>query len=132
MTAATHGAISGTRQPERVPLATLVGEAVDAGVIDWLTDRVTEDGAKLTTHAGHGGLLAALAMAAQRRIADGTGPVRFTVCWDPADPVPIDVDCNPACTLAVVRDLCVLVAATCTNPRPTVTIHRGGREIQSL
>ena len=113
---------------EPVTVAVAVSEGIDAGVVDWLVDRLMEDRIALT---GGGGLLPELATAVQHRITAGQEPVRFAVTWDPPT-ITITVDCNSACTLAAVRDVCLLIASTCNDHRPVVYIKRDGRTIQSL
>ena len=114
--------------PEPVSVATVVGEGIDSGVVDWLVDRATEDRMVLT---GDGGLLPELAAAVQNRITAGSQPVQFIVTWDPPT-ITVTVDCNSACTLATVRDVCLIIATTCTDHRPVVYIKRDGKTIQSL
>ena len=114
--------------PEPVPVAVAVSEGIDAGVVDWLVDRQTDDRMALT---GDGGLLPALAAAVHYRITADDQPVRFVVTWDPST-ITLTVDCDSACTLATVRDVCLLIASTCNDHRPVVFIKRDGRTIQSL
>jgi hypothetical protein len=123
-----HRADPGTGRPDQTePEAVLVDEAVDAGVVQWLVDRVVDDQVALL---GQDGLLPALAEAVRHPVA--AGPVRFTVTWDPTSAQRIAVDCDPGCTMATVRDVCVLIAATCTDLRPSVSIVRDDRVIQRL
>lgn len=108
-------------------IAELIDEAADAGVVTWLLDRVTEDGARLS---GPTGLLPALESAVLRRSHARTEPARLVVTWDPAGRQVITVDCTPGCTLAELRDVCLLIAATCTDLRPCIQIHRDGEPVQ--
>lgn len=114
---------------ETVPVSVLVDEAADAGMVEWLADRVVDD---QVTLSGEVGLLPALAEAARRQVATAPVSVHFTVTWDPTSAQLIAVDCAPGCMLATVRDVCVLIAATCTNLRPSVSIVRNDQMIQSL
>lgn len=108
------------------PMAVLVDEANDAGVVAWLADRVADDGTQLD---GPGGLLAALSAAVPQR---QTGPTSFVVTWDPTQLQAITVECGSGCTVAEVRDVCLFIAATCTERRPVVEITRGGRSVACL
>ena len=113
---------------KRVPVSVLVNEGIDAGVVDWLAARVADDGAELT---GSRALMPALATAANDRLTAMSEPLTFTVSCDPNTDT-ITVDCDLVCTLAAVRDLCLFIAATCTDLRPGVAINRNGKAIQSL
>lgn len=115
---------------ERVPTRVLVEEAVDAGVVGWMVEHAAEDGAVLT---GETGLLPGLIAEAQQQLATGAPdrPLHFTVMWNPALAA-IAVNSDAACTVAMVRDLCLSVAALCTDIRPRVTLHRAGVPVRKL
>src|SRR5215470_8522150 len=65
---------------EPLDVDTAMREADQAGVIQWLADRVTIDRMPLT---GDGQLLDALGHAAQRRAAGPRAPVAFVVSYSP-------------------------------------------------
>jgi hypothetical protein len=111
---------------EPLDVDTAMREADQAGVVQWLADRVASDGMLLT---GDGQLLDALGQAAQRRAAGPREPVAFVVSYSPDTGI-AEVDFGPSCTAAMVRELCVNVAASCGGDgSPTVRFHRNGKTI---
>src|SRR5215470_2209598 len=111
---------------EPLDVDTAMREADQAGVIQWLADRVTIDRMPLT---GDGQLLDALGHAAQRRAAGPRAPVAFVVSYSPDTGI-AEIDFGPNCTAAVVRELCINVAASCSGDgSPTVVFHRDGETI---
>jgi hypothetical protein len=110
-----------------VSVAVLVAEAVEQGVVDWPADQiVTQCGAHGTPLDGEGGLLPALAAAAQDRVRSGpSGPVRIVLTYDPATQR-TTADCASGTTLATVRDACLGVTLEAGGLHPGVQVHRGG------
>jgi len=115
-----------TYRHEPVPVSVLVDEAREAGVIDWLAGQIS---GQCVPHgmalAGSGGLLPALAAAAQERIPSQSVSVRVVVIYDPATGR-ITVDSDVRTTLATIRDMCLQVVMTCGDLHSRVEVRRDG------
>lgn len=114
---------------DTVPVALVIEEMTDAGLVDYLAERVTDDGLALT---GPAGVLPKLATAVHHRLTGQPKPVQFQITWDPTDPISVTVTCSAGCTRAAIHDLCLLVGTTCTDLRPAITITRDGDAIERL
>jgi len=110
-----------------VSVAVLVEEAIENGVVDWLADQIVgQCGAHGTPLDGDGGLLPALAAAAQQRVRSRpSGPVRIVLTYDP-NTQQSTADYTPGTTLATVRDACLGIAIEAGDLHPAVQIHRAG------
>ena len=75
---------------------------------------------------GDGGLLPALAAAAQQRVRSRpSGPVRIVLTYDP-NTQQITAEYKPGTTLATVRDACLGIALQAGDLHPAVQVHRDG------
>jgi len=112
---------------EPVSVAVLVEEAIENGVVDWLADQIERQcGAHGTRLDGDGGLLPALAAAAQQRVRSRpSGPVRIVLTYDP-NTQQSTADYELGTTLAAVRDACLGIALEAGDLHPAVQVHRGG------
>ena len=110
-----------------VSVAVLVAEAIENGVVDWLADQIVmQCGAHGTSLDGAGGLLPALAAAAQERVRSRpSGPVRIVLTYDPATQHST-ADCAPGTALAIIRDACLGIALEAGDLHPVVQVHRAG------
>jgi hypothetical protein len=110
-----------------VSVAVLVEEAREKGVVDWLADQIVgQCEAHGTRLDGEGGLLPALAAAAQERVRSRpSGPVKIVLTYDPATQQST-ADCASGTTLATVRDACLGIALEAGDLHPAVQVHRDG------
>jgi hypothetical protein len=108
-------------------VAVLVEEAIENGVVDWLADQIVgQCGAHSIPLDGDGGLLPALAAAAQQRVRSRpSGPVRIVLTYDPTTQQST-ADYAPGTTLATVRDACLGIALEAGDLHPAVKVHRAG------
>jgi hypothetical protein len=118
---------------DAVPVSVLVQEAREAGVVDWLADRIVE---QCRPHGipfdGDGGLLPALAAAAYERVASRpSGPVTIEVTYDP-DRQRITANVAPGTTLATLGAACLALAFMAADLHPSVEIHRAGTAFRCL
>jgi hypothetical protein len=119
------------RIDESVPVSVLVEQALDAGVVDWLAEQITE---QCTPHGipldGDGGLLPALAAAAWERIASPPSrAVKIEITYD-SDRQRITADLEPGTSLATLRDVGLGLAVTAADLHPFVAVRRGGTEFR--
>jgi len=110
-----------------VSVDVLVKEAIQAGFIDWLAAQLREQcrpgGIALD---GHGGLLPALAAAAQERVRSGpAGPVRIVVTYDPVTQR-TTAEHEPGVSLAALRDACLGIAVVAGDLHPSVAVSHDG------
>jgi len=112
---------------DSVSVAVLVEEAIENGVVDWLADQIVRQcGVHGTPLDGEGGLLPALAAAAQQRVRSRpSGPVRIVLTYDPTTQQST-ADCTPGTTLATVRDACLGIALEAGDLHPAVEVYRDG------
>ena len=110
-----------------VSVDVLVEEATQAGFIDWLAAQLREQcGPGGIALDGHGGLLPALAVAAQQRVRSGpTGPVRIVVTYDPVTQR-TTADHEPGVSLAALRDACLGIAVVAGDLHPSVAVSHDG------
>jgi hypothetical protein len=118
---------------DAVPVSVLVQEARQAGVVDWLADRIVE---QCRPHGipfdGDGGLLPALAAAAYERVTcRPSGPVTIEVTYDPGRQR-ITANVEPGTSLATLGAACLALAFTAADLHPSVEIQLAGTAFRCL
>jgi hypothetical protein len=118
---------------DAVAVSVLVQEASEAGVLDWLADRIVE---QCQPHGipldGDGRLLPALAAAAYERVTcRPSGPVTIEVTYDPGRQR-ITANLAPGTTLATLGAACLALALTAADLHPSVEIQRAGTAFRCL
>jgi hypothetical protein len=107
-----------------VSVDVLVQEATQAGFVDWLAAQLREQcGPGRIPFDGDGGLLPALAAAAQQRVR--SGPVRIVVTYDPVTQR-TTADHEPGVTLATLRDACLGIAVVAGDLCPSIEVSHDG------
>jgi len=110
-----------------VSVSTLVDEAFEAGIVDWLADAISEqcEPHGLALH-GEEGLLVALGQAASKRAGSRPcGPVKIEVTYDP-DTQRIIANVAADTSVATLGAACLAVAFTAADLHPFAELQRGG------
>jgi len=110
-----------------VSVSTLVNEAIEAGIVDWLADTISDqcEPHGLALH-GEEGLLVALGRAASKRARSRPcGPVKIEVTYDPATQR-ITANVAAETSVATLGAACLAVAFTAADLHPFAELQRSG------